>query len=90
MRQSGRLGKLGGVPFVEETEPPGACCRTRLTKTRPSPSWSTRRRRRCRGSAKGDARLFAEKFNIKTIGDLWRNRFFRAVTALVDLAGTAK
>jgi hypothetical protein len=32
----------------------------------------------------------AEAFNVKTIGDLGRNKFFRAATALVDLAGTAK
>jgi hypothetical protein len=42
------------------------------------------------GVSKGDAKLLAEAFNIKTIGDLGRNKFFRAATALVDLAGTAK
>jgi hypothetical protein len=34
--------------------------------------------------------MLAEAFNIKTIGDLGRNKFFRAATALVDLAASAK
>jgi hypothetical protein len=42
------------------------------------------------GVSEGDAKLLAEAFNVKTIGDLGRNKFFRAATALVDLAGTAK
>ena len=42
------------------------------------------------GVSEGDARLLAEAFNVKTIGDLGRNKFFRAATALVDLAGAAK
>jgi hypothetical protein len=42
------------------------------------------------GVSEGDAKLLAEAFNVKTIGDLGRNKFFRAATALVDLAGTTK
>jgi hypothetical protein len=42
------------------------------------------------GVSEGDAKLLAEAFNVKTIGDLGRNKFFRAATALVDLAGSAK
>jgi len=42
------------------------------------------------GVSEGDAKLLAEAFNIKTIGDLGRNKFFRAATALVDLADSAK
>ncbi len=42
------------------------------------------------GVSDGDAKLLTEAFNIKTIGDLGRNKFFRAASALVDLAGTAK
>jgi hypothetical protein len=42
------------------------------------------------GVSEGDAKLLAEAFNVKTIGDLGRNKFFRVATALVDLAGTAK
>jgi len=42
------------------------------------------------GVSEGDAKLLAEAFNVKTIGDLGRNKFFRAATALVDLAGTSK
>jgi hypothetical protein len=42
------------------------------------------------GVSEGDAKLLAEAFNVKTIGDLGRNKFFRAASALVDLAGTAK
>jgi hypothetical protein len=42
------------------------------------------------GVSEGDAKLLAEAFNIKTIGDLGRNRFFRAATALLDLAHSAK
>jgi len=41
------------------------------------------------GISDGDAKLLADAFNIKTIGDLGRNKFFRADTALVDLAGSA-
>jgi hypothetical protein len=42
------------------------------------------------GISEGDAKLLAEAFNIKTVGDLGRNKYFRAATALVDLAGSAK
>jgi hypothetical protein len=42
------------------------------------------------GVTDADAKLLAEAFNIKTIGDLGRNKYFRAAAALVDLAGSAK
>ena len=42
------------------------------------------------GVSEGDAKLLGEAFNIKTIGDLGRNKYFRVATALVDLAGSAK
>jgi hypothetical protein len=42
------------------------------------------------GVSEGDAKLLAEAFNIKTIGDLGQNKYFHAASALVDLAGTAK
>jgi hypothetical protein len=42
------------------------------------------------GVSEGDAKLLSEAFNVKTIGDLGRNKFFRAATALVDLANSAK
>ncbi|HEX8630394.1 MAG TPA: hypothetical protein VF755_19715 [Catenuloplanes sp.] len=42
------------------------------------------------GVSENDAKLLAEAFNVKTIGDLGRNKFFRTATALVDLAGTGK
>jgi len=42
------------------------------------------------GVSKGDAELLAQAFNIKTIGDLGRNKYFRAAAALVDLAERAK
>ena len=41
------------------------------------------------GVSEGDAKLLAEAFNIKTVGDLGRNKFFRAAAALVDLAERA-
>jgi hypothetical protein len=37
------------------------------------------------GVSEDDAKLLAEAFNVKTIGDLGRNKFFRAATAFVDL-----
>jgi hypothetical protein len=37
-----------------------------------------------------DAKLLGEAFNIKTIGDLGRNKYFRVAAALTDLAGSAK
>jgi len=42
------------------------------------------------GVSDGDAELLQQAFNIKTIGDLGRNKFFRAAAALVDLAEKAK
>ncbi len=42
------------------------------------------------GVSEGDAKLLAEAFNIKTVGDLGRNKYFRAAAALVDLAEQAK
>ncbi|MEN3310222.1 MAG: hypothetical protein V7603_6424 [Micromonosporaceae bacterium] len=42
------------------------------------------------GVSEGDAKLLAEAFNIKTIGDLGLNKYFRAATALVDLASSAR
>ena len=42
------------------------------------------------GVSAGDAKLLAEAFNIKTVGDLGRNKYFRAAAALVDLAERAR
>ncbi|HEX6871048.1 MAG TPA: hypothetical protein VF163_08120 [Micromonosporaceae bacterium] len=42
------------------------------------------------GVSAGDAKLLQEAFNIKTVGDLGRNKYFRAAAALVDLAERAK
>jgi hypothetical protein len=42
------------------------------------------------GVSAGDAKLLDEAFNIKTVGDLGRNKYFRAAAALVDLAERAK
>jgi hypothetical protein len=42
------------------------------------------------GVSEGDADLLKQAFNIKTVGDLGRNKFFRAAAALVDLAERAK
>jgi len=42
------------------------------------------------GVSAGDARLLAEAFNIKTVGDLGRNKHFRAAAALVDLVERAR
>jgi hypothetical protein len=42
------------------------------------------------GLSEGDAKLLQEAFNIKTVGDLGRNKFFRAAAALVDLAERVK
>lgn len=42
------------------------------------------------GVSEGDAQLLKEAFNIKTIGDLGRNKYFRAAAAIVDLANSAK
>jgi hypothetical protein len=42
------------------------------------------------GVSEGDAKLLADAFNIRTVGDLGRNKYFRAATAIVDLASSAK
>ena len=42
------------------------------------------------GVSEGDAKLLADAFNIKTIGDLGRNKYFRLAAALTDLASSAK
>jgi hypothetical protein len=42
------------------------------------------------GVSDGDAKLLADAFRIKTIGDLGRNKYFRAAAAIVDLTGAAK
>ncbi|HLT09977.1 MAG TPA: hypothetical protein VK028_04130 [Micromonosporaceae bacterium] len=42
------------------------------------------------GISENDAKLLREAFNIKTVGDLGRNKYFRAAAALVDLADRAK
>ena len=42
------------------------------------------------GVSEGDANLLKEAFNIKTVGDLGRNKYFRAAAALVDLAERSK
>ncbi len=42
------------------------------------------------GVSEGDAKLLAEAFNIKTVGDMGRNKYFRTASALVDLANGAK
>ncbi|MEW9534308.1 hypothetical protein [Microbispora sp. NPDC049125] len=42
------------------------------------------------GVSEGDAKLLKEAFNIKTVGDMGRNKFFRAATALVDLTDSRK
>src|SRR5262245_15999052 len=42
------------------------------------------------GVSAGDAELLKQAFNIKTIGDLGRNKYFRTAAALVDLAERAK
>jgi hypothetical protein len=41
------------------------------------------------GVSEGDARFLKDAFNIVTVGDLGRNKYFRAATALVDLAASA-
>ena len=42
------------------------------------------------GVTENDAKLLLEAFNIKTVGDLGRNKFFRTASAIVTLADTAK
>jgi hypothetical protein len=36
--------------------------------------------------SEGDAKLLGEAFNIKTVGDLGRNKHFRTAAAIVDLS----
>jgi hypothetical protein len=38
------------------------------------------------GVSETDAKLLQEAFNIKTVGDLGRNKFFRAAVTLTELA----
>jgi hypothetical protein len=42
------------------------------------------------GVSAGDAKFLEQAFNIKTVGDLGRNKYFRAAAALVDLAERAR
>src|SRR5258708_11995286 len=42
------------------------------------------------GVTEGDAQLLQQAFNIKTVGDLGRNKYFREAAALVDLAQRAE
>ena len=42
------------------------------------------------GVSDSDADLLVQAFNIKTIGDLAGNKYFRAATAIVEIAGIAK
>jgi hypothetical protein len=42
------------------------------------------------GVTEADAKLLGEAFNIKTVGDLGRNKYFRTAAAIVDLTGSAK
>jgi hypothetical protein len=42
------------------------------------------------GVSDGDAELLQKAFNIKTIGDLAGNKYFRAASAIVEIAGVAK
>jgi hypothetical protein len=38
------------------------------------------------GVSEGDAKLLKEAFNIKTVGDLGKNKYFRAAQLLTQLA----
>jgi hypothetical protein len=38
------------------------------------------------GVTEADAKLLQDAFNIKTVGDLGRNKFFRAAVTLTELA----
>jgi hypothetical protein len=42
------------------------------------------------GVSDGDAKLLLEAFNIRTIGDLARNKYFRTALAIAQLADGAK
>ena len=63
---------------------------TRRTRRRASANSSTPRWTRWPASARVTPQLLQEAFNIKTVGDLGRNKYFRAAAALVDLAERAK
>lgn len=41
------------------------------------------------GVSEGDAKLLQEAFNIKTVGDMGRNKYFRAALTLTELAAIA-
>ena len=41
------------------------------------------------GVSEGDAKLLQEAFNIKTVGDMGRNKYFRAALTLTELATIA-
>ena len=41
------------------------------------------------GVSDGDAELLKQAFNIKTVGDLGRNKYFRLAAALVEVADRA-
>ena len=41
------------------------------------------------GVSEADAEALQKAFNIKTIGDLAGNKYFRAATAIVEIAGIA-
>lgn len=41
------------------------------------------------GVSENDAKLLQEAFNIKTVGDLGRNKFFRAALTLTELHAVA-
>ncbi|MEU6715825.1 hypothetical protein ACFOY2_52430 [Nonomuraea purpurea] len=42
------------------------------------------------GVSEADAEALAKAFGVKTIGDLGRNKYFRAAAAIVDLAEASK
>jgi hypothetical protein len=42
------------------------------------------------GVSKADADLLKSAFQVKTVRDLGRNKYFRAATALVDLEASTK
>jgi hypothetical protein len=42
------------------------------------------------GVSDGDAKLLEEAFNVKTVGDLGRNKYFRTAAAIVALVDSAK
>lgn len=42
------------------------------------------------GVSDGDAELLKDAFNIKTVGDLGRSKYFRTAAAIVDLANSAQ